>query len=212
MVDFSLICQPVLFKKKTRFSENDLPGVLQACLAGDSRAQRSLISQFLGYAKILCQRYTAHPHETDEIINEGFLKVFTHLDRYDPTQPFKAWLRTILVNTAVDYYRKNQKWATMLSLDDLEVVDWNDDVIAAISAQEILAMVQQLPPACRMVFTLFVVEGYSHREIADLLTIQEGTSKSNLRDARRKLQLMIKLAYPALYQQYTWPNKRLNEN
>jgi RNA polymerase sigma-70 factor (ECF subfamily) len=202
----------LFFKKKTRFSEDDLASVLQACLAGDDRAQRSLISQFLGYAKSICQRYTAHPHETEEIINEGFLKVFTHLDRYDPTQPFKAWLRTILVNTAVDYYRKQQKWAHQLSLDELEVIDWNDDVISAISAQEILEMVQQLPPAYRMVFTLFVVEGYSHREIADLLSIQEGTSKSNLRDARRKLQLMIKLHYPALYQQYTWPNKRYNEN
>lgn len=212
MVDRSLICQSVLFKKKTHFSEDDLPSVLKACLGGDNRAQRSLISQFLGYAKSICQRYTAHPHETEEIINEGFLKVFTHLDRYDPTQPFKAWLRTILVNTAVDYYRKQQRWANQLSLDDLEVIDWNDDVIAAISAQEILVMVQQLPPAYRMVFTLFVVEGYSHREIADLLSIQEGTSKSNLRDARRKLQRMIKLHYPALYQQYTWPNQRFNEN
>lgn len=201
-----------MFKKKSRFTEDDLSSVLQACLAGDNRAQRNLISQFLAYAKSVCQRYTAHPHETEEIINEGFLKVFTHLDRYDPTQPFKAWLRTVLVNTAVDYYRKQQKWTSLLSLDELDVADWNDDVIAAISAQEIMAMVQQLPPAYRMVFTLFVVEGYSHREIADLLGIQEGTSKSNLRDARRKLQCLIKLHYPTLYQQYTWPSQRFNEN
>lgn len=202
----------MFFKKKPRFSEDDLASVIKACLAGDNRAQRSLIDQFLGYAKSICQRYAANALETDEMINEGFLKVFTHLDRYDTTQPFKAWLRTILVNTAVDYYRKQQKWAHQLSLDELEVIDWNDDVIGAISAQEILEMVQQLPPAYRMVFTMFVVEGYSHRDIADLLGIQEGTSKSNLRDARRKLQRMIKLYYPALYQQYTWPNKRFNEN
>ena len=202
----------MFFRKKAHFTQDDLASVLQACLAGDTRAQRTLIGQFLGYAKSICQRYTAHAQETDEIINESFLKVFTHLERYDPTQPFKAWLRTILVNTAVDYFRKNQKWAGQLSTDDVEVADWSDDVIAAISAQEILALVQQLPPAYRMVFTLFVVEGYSHREIADLLSIQEGTSKSNLRDARRKLQMMIKQHYPTLYQQYTWPNQRFNEN
>lgn len=202
----------MFFRKKTQFTEDDLGSVIKACLAGDDRAQRSLIGQYAGYAKRICQRYTAQAQETDEIINESFLKVFTHLDRYDPTQPFKAWLRTILVNTTVDYFRKNHKWAGQLSTEGLEVADWRDDVLAAISAQEILTMVQQLPPAYRMVFTLFVVEGYSHREIADLLGIQEGTSKSNLRDARRKLQLLIKQHYPSLYQQYTWPNQRLNEN
>lgn len=209
---FLLIAQRLFFRKKSQFTQDDLTSVLKACLAGDSRAQRTLIGQYLGYAKSICQRYTAHAQETDEIINESFLKVFTHLDRYDPMQPFKAWLRTILVNTAVDYFRKNQKWASQLSTDEVDVADWSDDIIAAISAQEILAMVQQLPPAYRMVFTLFVVEGYSHREIADLLGIQEGTSKSNLRDARRKLQTMIKQQYPILYKQYTWPHQRFNEN
>ena len=105
---FLLIAQRLFFRKKSQFTQDDLTSVLQACLAGDSRAQRTLIGQYLGYAKSICQRYTAHAQEMDEIINESFLKVFTHLDRYDPMQPFKAWLRTILVNTAVDYFRKNQ--------------------------------------------------------------------------------------------------------
>ena len=117
-----------------------------------------------------------------------------------------------MVNTAVDYYRKSQKWTGQLSLDEVDVPDWNDDVISAISAQEILALVQKLPPAYRMVFTMYVVDGYSHREIGDLLNIQEGTSKSNLRDARRKLQLMIKLYHPHLYQTYNWPNSGRHEN
>lgn len=202
----------MLFKPKPRFQENDLASVLTACLAGDARAQRCLIGQFAGYAKSLCTRYAAGAEDAEEIIQDGFLKVFTHLPRYDPTQPFKAWLRTIMVNTAVDYYRKSQKWTSQLSLDDVDVPDWNDDVISAISAQEILALVQKLPPAYRMVFTMYVVDGYSHREIGDLLNIQEGTSKSNLRDARRKLQLMIKLYHPHLYQTYNWPNSGRHEN
>ncbi len=202
----------MLFKKKSRFTENDLPSVLQACLTGDASAQRCLIGQFAGYAKSICLRYAAHAEEAEEIINDGFLKVFTHLPRYDPTQPFKAWLRTIMVNTAVDYYRKSQKWANQLSLDGVDVADWNDDILGEMSAREILELVQQLPPAYRMVFTMFVVDGYSHREIGDLLGIQEGTSKSNLRDARRKLQLMIKHYHPHLYQVYQWPNRGLNEN
>ena len=201
----------MLFTRKSRFTATDLPGVLTACRAGDGRAQRALIGQFAGFARSVCSRYTAHAQEADEIINEGFLKVFTNLDRYDLAQSFEAWLRTILVKTAVDYYRKRQKWADEIGLDGVDIADWNDDIIGAISAQEILGLVQQLPPAYRMVFTMFVVDGYSHREIADLLGIQEGTSKSNLRDARRKLQLIIKHHFPTLYQQYTW-NQRYNEN
>lgn len=202
----------MVFRKKSSFTPTDLPSVLQACLAGDSAAERCLIGLFAGYAKSICQRYAASTQEAEEIINDGFLKVFTHLPRYDATQPFKAWLRTVMVNTAVDYYRKNQKWNGQLSLEGVEVADWNDDVLGEISAQEILALVQQLPPAYRMVFTLYVVDGYSHREIGDLLGIQEGTSKSNLRDARRKLQAMIKVYHPHLYQLYNWPKRGLNEN
>jgi RNA polymerase sigma-70 factor (ECF subfamily) len=202
----------LLFTRKPRFTKDDLPSLLQACLAGDERAHYELIRQFAGFAKSVCMRYAAHPQEADEIINDGFLKVFTHLTRYDQTQSFEAWLRTVMVNTAVDYYRKKQKWAGEVGLEGIDVADWNDDIISAISAREILALVQQLPTTYRIVFTLFVVDGYSHTEIAAMLGIQEGTSRSNLRDARRKLQSMIKQNHPALYQQYTWPHQRYNEN
>ena len=202
----------MLFNRKKRFSDDDLPALLEACRANDPQAQRSLIGQFMGYARSVCQRYAANGQEVDEILNDGFLKVFTNLPRYDSGKPFKAWLRTIMVNTAVDYYRKNQKWTNQISSEDVEIIDWNNDVISQISAQEILALVQQLPPAYRLVFSLYAIEGYSHREIADLMGIQEGTSKSNLRDARRKLQAMIKRAHPHLYQMYNLPNHPLNGN
>lgn len=181
-------------------------------MEGNARAQRCLICQFSGYARSISLRYAAGAEEAEEIIQDGFLKVFTHLPSYKNDQSFKAWLRAIMINTAVDYYRKNKKWATQISLDDMDIPDWNDDIIGAISTQEILALVQKLPPAYRMVFTMYAVDGYSHREISDLLTIQEGTSKSNLRDARKKLQLMIKLYYPQLYQTYNWPHSGRHEN
>ncbi len=202
----------MLFGRKKRFSDHDLTSLIQACLADEKRAQRILIEQFVGYARSICQRYAAHEEETDEMLNDGFLKVFRHLAHYDPTQPFKAWLRTIMVNTAIDYYRKRQKQIAYTPLDEVNIIDWNEDIIAQISAQEILGLVQQLPPTYRLVFSLHVIDGYGHREIAELLGIQEGTSKSNLRDARRKLQAMIKRYYPHLYQMYTLPNQPLNEN
>jgi len=202
----------LLFKRKTLFNEQDLSSILDACKEGNAQAQRCLIRQFAGYAKSISLRYAATFEEAEEIVSECFLKVFFNLHSYDKAQPFKAWFRTIAINTAIDYYRKNLKWQGQLSLDDLEIADWSNDILSEISAQEILIMVQRLPPAYRMVFTLFAIDGYSHKEIAGMLGIQEGTSKSNLRDARRKLQTMIKLNFPHLYQLYNWPTKGLNEN
>lgn len=211
--DAKTLTRLLLFKKKTQFNEQDIRSVLDACKLGDPQAQRCLIRQFAGYAKTVSARYAANFEEAEEIVNDGFLKVFHNLNSYDPSQPFKAWFRRIVINTAIDYYRKNAKWQTQTSsLDGLEVADWSNDVLNEISSEEILHLIQQLPPAYRMVFTLFVIDGYSHKEIAAMLGIQEGTSKSNLRDARHKLQTMIKINHPHLYQIYHLPNKGLNAN
>lgn len=199
-------------KKKVDFSAADLNSVLDACHKKNSAAQKALIKLFWGYARSISMRYCANSEETREIINDSFLKVFHNLHRYDRQQPFKAWLRTIVINTAIDYYRKNQWHQDTLYLDEIELADESEAIITKISAEEILGLVQQLSPVYRMVFMLHAVEGYTHREIADLLGIQEGTSKSNLRDARRKLQHMIRNSYPHLNLIYAIQNNRINEN
>ena len=200
-----------MFKKRS-FSEDDLESVIAACLAQDKQAQRVLIKLFFSYAKSISMRYASNEVEAEEVMNDGFLKVFNNLSKYDHSQPFKAWLRTIIVNTAIDSYRKNQKYSHNVDLDDVEVADLSEDVISKISADEIIALVQQLPPAYRMVFTLYVMEGHTHREIAELLGIKEGTSKSNLQDARKKLQQMIKREFPHLHLAYAIKTNRINEN
>ncbi|RYD77045.1 MAG: RNA polymerase sigma factor [Sphingobacteriales bacterium] len=202
----------MFFKKQPKFDKNDLNSVIQACLADVGEAQKALIKLFFGYAKSICLRYAANEQEGEEILNDGFLKIFNNLSKYDHSQPFKAWLRTIVVNTAIDYYRKNQKYAQTSDLDNVEVTDLSEDVISKISAEEILLHVQKLPPAYRMVFTLYVIEGYNHREIAEMLGIKEGTSKSNLQDARKKLQVMIKNAHPYLHLAYAVNLHKHNEN
>jgi RNA polymerase sigma-70 factor (ECF subfamily) len=202
----------LFFKKKKNYVENDLESIIAACLEQDQQAQRALIKMFYGYAKTISMRYGANQEEVQEIVNDGFLKVFSNLGKYDHSLHFKGWLRTIMVNTAIDYYRKWNKYNNHDGLDHIEVVDISDDVISKISANEILKLVQQLPPSYRMVFTLYVVEGYNHREIGDLLGIREGTSKSNLQDARRKLQAMVKNAYPHLYLAYGLKHNKVHEN
>lgn len=167
----------------------------------------------MGYAKSICARYTSNQQEAEEILNERFLKVFLHLKKYDSKQPFKAWLRTIFVNTAIDFYRKNQKYQLQTDLEEgLQVQEVDESIISRISADEILQLIQQLPPGYRIVFTMYVIDGYNHREIGNILGIQEGTSKSNLRSARQKLQRMIKQAYPDLYQIYALKTSKLDEN
>ncbi len=198
--------------KKNKYKEDDLELILEGCLSKDPLAERALIKLFYSYAKSICARYSGSLEETEEVLNDGFLKVFNNLAKYDHTQPFKAWLRTIMVNTAIDNYRKNQKFGHTVEIDEIEVTDLSEDVISKISADEILALVQQLPPAYRMVFTLYVIDGHNHREIAELLGIKEGTSKSNLQDARKKLQIMIKRAFPHLHLAYAVKINKINEN
>jgi RNA polymerase sigma-70 factor (ECF subfamily) len=202
----------LLFKKDKSFTADDQESILRACIKNDGAAQKVLIRQYYSFVMSISLRYSASREEAEEMLNDTFLKVFKNLGKYDFAQPFKAWLRRITVNTAIDYYRKNQKHSPPVGLDDVVIPDFSDDVISRISAEEILRLVQKLSPSYRMVFTLHVVEGYNHKEIAEMLGIQEGTSKSNLQDARRKLQQMIKAAYPQLHLAYGIKVNRMNEN
>ncbi|MEQ1744671.1 MAG: sigma-70 family RNA polymerase sigma factor [Saprospiraceae bacterium] len=151
-------------------------------------AQQQLYEQHYGKMMGVCQRYASSRDEALDLLHEGFIKVFQNIARYKPGTSLPAWIRTIMVNTCIDYYRKTIRRRTddineahSLSADD-------PDALSSLSEQEILAAVQELSPAYRAVFNLYVVEGYSHREIADALDITESTSRSNLVKARIKLK------------------------
>lgn len=174
-----------------QFDPGDPDSVIASCRSGNAAAQHALIKLYYGYVKNIARRYSSDLLSVEEIINDSFLKVLTNLDKYDDKQSFKKWMATITINTAIDYYRKELKIPEHNSPYDVHLPDMNEDIISRISAEEILSLVGQLSPAYRMVFSLYVIDGYSHREIAGMLGIQEGTSKSNLMDARRKLQTMI---------------------
>jgi len=138
----------------------------------------------------VCLRFSRSGHEAEEILQEGFIKVFSALHQYRDEGSFEGWVRKIMVNTALQRYRKRASMHAVVSLDLTEElpVPEEDDVVTRLTAKELLGMVQELPPAYRMVFNLYVFEGYQHKEIASLLSISEGTSKSNLHDARRRLR------------------------
>jgi RNA polymerase sigma-70 factor, ECF subfamily len=204
----------LLFGRKISFNEHDFESVVKACIAGNSQAQRHLYKQFFGYSKSICLRYTATTEEAEEVLNEGFLKVFNNLERYDPNHPFKAWLRTIMVNTAISYYRKHKKHTEdVIALEDAPYPKFEEDIISQITAEEILELIQKIKPVYKNVFLLYVVDGYNHREIADLLQINEATVRSHYVRARARLQHLIKQYYPHLFPS-DWAVKsfRGNEN
>lgn len=179
----------VLFKKDKTFN---LLKVLEGCEANKGSAQKQLFENYYGLAKRICLRYAASSDEVDEMINDGFLKIFAKISFYDRKQSFEAWFRTVLVRTCIDYYRKNSPKVSFIDVQEARYLEQNDYLLERLSAEEILELVQKLPPSYRMVFSLNVVEGYSHAEIGEMLGINEGTSRSNLAKARMKLQEWVK--------------------
>ncbi len=139
----------------------------------------------------VCLRYSHSHEEAVEMLNDGFVKIFTKLDRYTPGLSFKGWLRKVMVHAAIDYYRRNEKHSHSVDLSFARHLSEAPTALDQLSAQEILQAVQQLPPSYRLVFNLFVMEGYKHEEIAQQIGISAGTSKSNLSIARTKLQKML---------------------
>jgi RNA polymerase sigma factor (sigma-70 family) len=167
--------------------------LIQGCIRRDKVSQKMLYKHFYSYAMSICLRYSKNSEEATEVLNDGFMKVFTKINMYDPTKSFKGWIRKIMINTALDNYRQNLKYYHNQNLETTEMATaTTESVLSELSYQEILNMVQQLSPAYRTVFNLYVIDGYTHEEIAELLHISVGTSKSNLSKARERLRQMFK--------------------
>ncbi len=167
----------------------ELKKTIDRCCQGQSKAQYELFKLTYPYAMSICSRFSSGPEEAKEILNDGFLKIFKQIKRYSPDLSFAGWVRRIMINTAIDHYRKNKKYyESHLDIDQFPEMPDNEQTLAQLHSADILTLVQDLPPAYRMVFTLHVVEAYSHKEIAEKLGITVGTSKSNLSKARLKLQ------------------------
>lgn len=177
----------------------DLLTVLEGCQKGNLNSQRKLYEHFYGYAMSISLRYSKGRDEAVEILNDGFLKTFNNLDKYDTAYPFKAWLRRILINTAIDYHRKNRSLTMTLDLAAAAELAAEEMPLPKLSKEEdVLPILQKLSPAYRVVFNLYVMEGYAHQEIAELLGIDVRTSRSNfLRAAQNLRALMTKKTFDA---------------
>ncbi|WP_201977326.1 RNA polymerase sigma factor [Hymenobacter rubidus] len=174
--------------------------VLAACVRQDRLAQRRLYGQFHGFAMGICLRYARDRDQALEAANDGFLKVFRDIYRFDAARhpedvlgSFRGWLKRIMIHTAIDHYRANERHQHQQELDDvtLNQADQAATPLDTLSYDELLSLVQRLPPAYRAVFNLAVIDGFGHEEIAEQLHISVGTSKSNLFKARAHLRTML---------------------
>jgi RNA polymerase sigma factor (sigma-70 family) len=180
-------------------SEEELHHLIQGCVKQDSKSQKLLYKAFYGFSMAICLRYATNQYEAAEVMNQGYYKVFTKIEAYDTSRPFKAWLGRIMTNTAIDYYRSNLIMAYTQELDTAEQIGEVSVADNNLNYNDLLRMIQQLPQSYRTVFNLFAIDGYSHEEIAEMLHINVGTSKSNLFKARQKLKQMIMSAEAAAY-------------
>ncbi len=189
-------------------STNTLEHIIQGCIKANRDSQKQLYKLYYGFAMSICMRYSTHYTEAEEIVNDGFLKIFKKIDAFEPSYQsyeasFVGWIKKIFIHTAIDNYRKNNKSYTIPILDDshLEISENSASPIDNMSYKEIIEIVQKLSPTYRTVFNLFVLDGYKHEEISKQLNISVGTSKSNLAKARINIQKMLKLINVKLYEQ-----------
>lgn len=164
---------------------------IKACARREPWAQKLLYEEFYGPMMALCLRYAGNDDDALDILHEGFIKVFRNIGKYQPDTSLPAWVRRIMVNTAIDFYRKNIRRRTEDLDAAFDLSTGEADAISRCSEKQILEAIQQLTPVYRAVFNLYVIEGYSHREIGDMLSITESTSRSNLVKARVKLKEIL---------------------
>ena len=173
-------------------SLQQLPDKLRIeCINGEPGSQKKLYYGFYGFAMGICLRYSKDRDEAAGILNDGFLKVLTRLESFDPAKPFLPWLSRIMTNTAIDHYRSQLRQPITSDISELEIAGDDAEINSKLNYEDLIKIIQTLPPGYRAVFNLFAIDGFSHEEISEQLGISIGTSKSNLFKARQKLRIML---------------------
>ena len=181
----------------------DIKNIIKGCLAGNRRDQELLYRRHAAKLYAVCLQYSGNDDEARDILQEGLIKIFENLIHYKNEGSFEGWMRRIVVNTALEKYRSKHN---LYRVDDIDMIPEPDaepdtEDYSGLEAVDLLDIIRELPPKYRMVFNLYAIEGYSHKEISRMINISEGTSKSNLSRARVILQKKVRL--------YTGFNKKV---
>jgi len=176
-------------ERNQNISESDL---INGCLEGSRRMQEELYNRFSPRMYAVCLRYAGNAEEAEDILQEGFIKIFKKLESFRGEGSFEGWIRRIFVNTAIEHFRRKRYLMPVTEKEENTIEGKYVSALDALAEKDIIALIQELSPGYRTVFNMYVVEGYTHKEIADMLGISEGTSKSQLSRAKVILQGMVK--------------------
>lgn len=165
--------------------------IIEGCIKNDRTAQQRLYNMLSAKMFAVCLRYANEYNSAQDLLQEGFIKVFKNIEKFRGEGSFEGWVRRIFVNTAIEHYRKQVNMYAITDNDTKAYEHYGDNALETLKREDIVKTIQKLSDGYRTVFNLYVVEGYSHKEIGDMLGISEGTSKSQLARARYLLQKMI---------------------
>ncbi|MEZ4847657.1 MAG: RNA polymerase sigma factor [Bacteroidia bacterium] len=169
--------------------------LIKDCIKQKPQAQRELYQLFAPKMMALCYRYARDEANAEDILQEGFIKIFQKINKYDDRGSFEGWVRRIMVNTAIDHIRKQKHQQNEVEINEVISEDVSESVLDKLEAEHLFEVIQQLPTGYRLVFNLYAIEGYSHKEIGEQLNITESTSRSQYTRARAMLKRKIEELY-----------------
>ncbi len=166
--------------------------LVKNCINGDQKAQRTLFEMYAPKMLGVCLRYAKNKEQAEDVLQDGFIKVFSNLEKFSGEGSLEGWVRRIMVNTSLDQIRKEAKLQNNISWDDVDFKIENDSfILEGLMAEDLMKLINAMPQGYKMVFNLFAIEGYSHKEIATELNISENTSKSQYSRARAYIQTKL---------------------
>lgn len=193
----------MIFKRSNiRPSDATESELIAGCLKEDRRFQKELYERYAPKLLAVCCRYCRNREEAQDVLHEGFIKAIKNLHRFESKGSFEGWLRRIMVNAALENIRKNKNLSIVEGIDEAEGQRVESVALENMGAAELMKLVQALPAGFRLVFNLYAIEGFTHKEIAEQMSISVGTSKSQLSRARTALQNMIKETDVEVYNEY----------
>lgn len=167
--------------------------LIKGCINNDRAAQELLYKQFYVSMMSICMRYTRNEENAVEVLHNGFLKAYKNMYRFDPLKAsLYTWIRSIMIHSAIDFIRQNAKYSRQVEIEKATEPYIDSEAVGRLNARELLQLVRKLPPATQTVFNLYIIEGFTHKEIGALMGISEGTSKWHLSEARRLMQKLLK--------------------
>jgi len=171
--------------------EDQLDIIIRGCVKNDRKYQEKLYKMFFPTMMSMCHRYTRDDDEAMSIVNDGFLRVFKKIDSYGHIGSFEGWVRKFIYHSISDYFRKKSKQLKFMVFEDYDA-SYNQEVLESLYEADIIKLIDAVPKASADVFILFAIQGYAHKEIAELKGISVGTSKWHVSEARKKLQDLLK--------------------